>query len=144
MWAWTYLWPSGSAARHQCWSLPIGRAHTHNLTFTWSVVSIIGRDGVHSPISRATRRCLHAVLLRLHAVELLVRRRRGTVLCEPERVHLHTGRLDHANSFIYTHTLLFKSLGSPRQVGVFHENSLLFIRWIAKWIYNLVKTLTRL
>jgi len=28
----------------------------------------------------------------------------------------------------------FKSLGSPRQFGVFHENSLLFIKLIAKVI----------
>jgi len=31
-----------------------------------------------------------------------------------------------------------------RQFGVFHENSLLFIKWIAKCIENIVKTLTRL
>jgi len=38
----------------------------------------------------------------------------------------------------------FKSLGSPRQFCVFHENSLLFIKWIAKRIENIVKRLTRL
>jgi len=30
--------------------------------------------------------------------------------------------------YIYIHTLPFKSLGSPRQFCVFHENSLLFIK----------------
>ena len=38
--------------------------------------------------------------------------------------------------------LPFKSLWSPRQFHVFHE--LLFIKWVAKWIENIVKTLTRL
>jgi len=36
--------------------------------------------------------------------------------------------------YIYVYTLPFKSLGSPRQFRVFHEN----------WIENIVKTLTRL
>ena len=41
-------------------------------------------------------------------------------------------------------SFLNKSLGSSRQFCVFHENSLLFIKWIENWIENIVKTLTRL
>jgi len=36
-----------------------------------------------------------------------------------------------------------QKFGVTRQFHVFHENALLFIKWISKWIEHIVKTLTR-